>query len=144
MNDYEELLNFCSVNKETQEDLLDFCSTNFQTKINVNVNVNDIINNTLDTHETNVLDYNLLNNWKKNTNIINLLSSLDTVLHNSKWTKISIYNLMDNKQIKIQYMKAMKIVHPDKYCDLDSLTKQYYNEIYDVLYASYHKHIQQN
>ncbi len=141
MNDYEELLNFCSINKETQEDLLDFSCINSQTKININ----DNINTTLYTdHETNVLDYNLLNNWKKNTNIINLLSSLHTVLDNSKWKKIGIYDLMDNKQIKMQYMKAMKIIHPDKYCDLDGSNKQYYKEIYDVVYASYHKHIQHN
>ena len=51
---------------------------------------------------------------------------------------------MDNTQIKKQYMKAMKIIHPDKYCHLDDFTKKYYNEIYDIVYASYYKHIQQN
>jgi len=141
MNDYEELLNFCSINKETQEDLLDFSCINSQTKINVNDNINTTLY--IDP-DTNVLDYNLLNNWKKNTNIINLLSSLHTVLDNPKWKKIGIYDLMDNKQIKTQYMKAMKIIHPDKCCHLDDFTKKYYNEIYDIVYASYYKHIQQN
>ena len=137
MTDYEDLLDFCSVNtKSNQEDLIDFSNkpavfNEVYNKIEINESI----------PQTNV---EALNIWKKNTNIINLLSSLDTVLHNSKWTKIGIYNLMDNKQIKIQYMKAMKIVHPDKCCDLDSYSKQYYNEIYDVLYASYHKYIQQN
>ena len=141
MNDYEEILNFCSINKEAQEDLLDFSCINSQTKINVIDNVNTASNT---IPETNVLDYNLLNNWKKNTNIINLLSSLHTILDNSKWKKIGIYDLMDNTQIKKQYMKAMKIIHPDKYCHLDDFTKKYYNEIYDIVYASYYKHIQQN
>jgi hypothetical protein len=144
MNDYEDILDFCSINtrtkNENQENLLDFCSINSQTTFN------DIINNETDninsTAQTDAFNYNLLNNWKKTTNIINLLSSLHSVLDNSKWKKIGIYELMDNKQIKIQYMKAMKIVHPDKCCDLDGSSKQYYNEIYDVLYASYHKHIQ--
>ena len=138
MTDYEDLLDFCSVNtKSNQEDLLDFLKPAVFNEFNNKIEINEV--NSIP--QTNV---EALNIWKKNTNIINLLSSLDTVLHNSKWTKIGIYNLMDNKQIKIQYMKAMKIVHPDKCCDLDSCSKQHYNEIYDVLYASYHKHIQQN
>ena len=136
MTDYEDLLDFCSVNtKSNTEDLLDFLKPAVFNEVHNIIEINESI------PQTNAEELNI---WKKNTNIINLLSSLDTVLHNSKWTKIGIYNLMDNKQIKIQYMKAMKIVHPDKCCDLDNSLKQYYNEIYDVLYASYHKHIQQN
>ncbi len=89
MNDYEDILDFCSINtrtkNENQENLLDFCS------INSLPTFNDIINNETNninsTPQNNTLDYNALNNWKKTTNIINLLSSLHSVLDNLKWKK---------------------------------------------------------
>jgi hypothetical protein len=63
-------------------------------------------------------------NWRngKQDNLRALLSSLDTVLWaESGWKKISLAELVLPNKVKIQYMKGIAKVHPDKVRDLRSL-----------------------
>lgn len=58
-----------------------------------------------------------LNNWKggKQDNLRALLGSLDTVLWpEAGWKKISMAELVMPNKVKIQYMKGISKVHPDK------------------------------
>jgi hypothetical protein len=58
-------------------------------------------------------------NWKngKQDNLRALLGSLDTVLWaESGWKKISLAELVLPNKVKIQYMKGIAKVHPDKVC----------------------------
>ena len=60
-----------------------------------------------------------INNWKngKQDNLRALLGSLDTVLwEGSGWKKISMADLVLPGKVKVQYMKGIGKVHPDKVC----------------------------
>ncbi|PGH16334.1 hypothetical protein AJ79_01876 [Helicocarpus griseus UAMH5409] len=67
-----------------------------------------------------------LNTWKggKQDNLRALLASLDTVLWpEAGWKKISMAELIMPNKVKIQYMKGIGKVHPDK-IPIDATTEQ--------------------
>eukprot|EP00595_Chromulina_sp_UTEXLB2642_P000778 CAMPEP_0196763598 /NCGR_PEP_ID=MMETSP1095-20130614/4411_1 /TAXON_ID=96789 ORGANISM="Chromulina nebulosa, Strain UTEXLB2642" /NCGR_SAMPLE_ID=MMETSP1095 /ASSEMBLY_ACC=CAM_ASM_000446 /LENGTH=258 /DNA_ID=CAMNT_0042117165 /DNA_START=331 /DNA_END=1107 /DNA_ORIENTATION=+ len=54
-------------------------------------------------------------NFKEKRNIRTLLSTMHTVLWpGNTWKPISLGDLLESKQVKLQYRKAMLIVHPDR------------------------------
>jgi hypothetical protein len=54
-------------------------------------------------------------NNKEKRNVRNLLSTLHTVLWpGATWKTISLADVIEPKQVKLQYRKAMLVVHPDK------------------------------
>ena len=61
-----------------------------------------------------------INAWKKGKegNLRALLTSLDQILwEGSGWKKVGMHELVVPGKVKIQYMKGIARVHPDKVCD---------------------------
>ncbi len=131
MSDYESLLDFCNTQNTIKEENLIYFET-----INLNTfdNINSLHNN------INKIDISI---WKKETNIRKLLLTLQNVLIliNIKWEPVEFSNLLDIKQIKKIYNKAMTFIHPDKCIKLNEANKILAKEIYDCLYEAYQKEI---
>ncbi len=142
MDEYELLLNFCnSTAKENdfEKNLIDF-ETNV---LNANNNLNEInfINKTENNYITNSNDNFIF--WKKEINIRKLLLTLQNVLIliNLKWKPVEFTDLLELKQVKKIYNRAMTFVHPDKCINLNENELKIAKEIYDCLYTAYQKEI---
>lgn len=62
--------------------------------------------------------------WRdgRRDNLRALLGGLDNVLwEGSGWKKVGMHELVMNGKVKINYMKAIAKVHPDKVCDISTL-----------------------
>jgi len=92
-------------------------------------------------HDKNLLAW--ATNNKEKRNIRTLLSTMHTVLwKGNTWKPIGLGDVIDSKGIKLNYRKAMLVVHPDRCSHLDSETKfiakrvfEAINEAYDVFLA---------
>jgi len=56
-----------------------------------------------------------MQNTKEKKNIRTLLSTMHTVMWTGNtWKTVGLGDLLEPKQVKLQYRKAMLVVHPDK------------------------------
>lgn len=77
--------------------------------------------------------------WRdgRKDNLRALLGGLDNVLwEGSGWKKVGMHELVVNGKVKINYMKAIAKVHPDKVCGIYDLVETCFTNTID---CSYHK-----
>lgn len=55
----------------------------------------------------------------------------------SKWKAIGLGDVIEAKQIKLQYRKAMLVVHPDRCSHLDSETKFIAKRVFEAINEAY-------
>ena len=64
-------------------------------------------------HDRNLTSWQTVNKEKRN--VRTLLTTMHTVLWpGNKWKAIGLGDVIEPKQVKLQYRKAMLVVHPDK------------------------------
>lgn len=141
MDKYEAILDFCNSPKkeftnelDSEKDLIDFEAEVFYNVSNINTKSNSNSNSNINS--------NFLS-CKKETKIRKLLLTLQNALNliNVKWKPVEFNDLLEIKQIKKIYNKAMCYVHPDKCINLNDTDLKIAKEIYDCLYEAYQKEI---
>jgi hypothetical protein len=85
-----------------------------------------------------------LTNWSTNNkekrNVRSLLTTMHTVLWTGKgnnWKTIGLGDVIEPKQVKLQYRKAMLVVHPDRCSALDTETKFIAKRIFEGINEAY-------
>eukprot|EP01036_Dinobryon_divergens_P031797 gene31797-41268_t len=77
-------------------------------------------------------------NNKEKRNVRTLLSTMHTVLWaESKWKPIGLGDVIEAKQVKLQYRKAMLVVHPDRSSNADTETKFIAKRIFEAINEAY-------
>lgn len=71
-----------------------------------------------------------------------LLSTLHTVLYDgAKWTPVSMGQLMSKGKVRLWFLKAVRVVHPDHHQSDSSDRKYLCQQIFDALSNSF-KHFE--
>mmetsp|Transcript_11365 Transcript_11365/g.17089 ORF Transcript_11365/g.17089 Transcript_11365/m.17089 type:complete len:362 (+) Transcript_11365:1301-2386(+) len=83
-----------------------------------------------------------LKNWamnnKEKRNVRTLLSTMHTVLWpGHKWKPIGLGDVIDPKQVKLQYRKAMLVVHPDRCSNTDTETRFIAKRVFEAINEAY-------
>lgn len=87
-------------------------------------------------HDKQLLAWATNNNEKRN--VRTLLSTMHTVLWDgANWKPIGLGDVLAPNQVKLQYRKAMLVVHPDRCSSLDTETKFIGKRIFEALNEAY-------
>eukprot|EP01034_Spumella_vulgaris_P021981 gene21981-28068_t len=87
-------------------------------------------------HDKNLLAWATDKNVKRN--IRTLLSTMHTVLWpDNKWKPIGLGDVLEPKGIKLQYRKAMLVVHPDRCSHLDAETTFIAKRVFEAINEAY-------
>jgi len=79
-------------------------------------------------------------NNKERRNIRSLLSTMHTVLWpDSRWKEIGLGDLLEPRQVKLQYRKAMLVVHPDHNVKLSNENKYISKRIFEAVNEAYNE-----
>lgn len=86
----------------------------------------------------------ILTNWSTNNkekrNVRSLLTTMHTVLwtgRGNNWKTIGLGDVIEPKQVKLQYRKAMLVIHPDRCSALDTETKFIAKRIFEGINEAY-------
>lgn len=70
--------------------------------------------------------------------LYSFLFSLQTVLWpGNNWKPLGLGDLLDPKQVKLAYRKAMLVVHPDRCSNMDSETKFIAKRVFEAVNEAY-------
>lgn len=87
-------------------------------------------------HDKNLTVWAMNNNEKRNVRV--LLSNMHTVLWpGHKWKPISLGDIIEAKQVKLQYRKAMLVVHPDRCSIASAETRFIAKRIFEAINEAY-------
>lgn len=84
-----------------------------------------------------------MNNWatnnKEKRNIRTLLTTMHTVLWPdcTSWKALSLGDVVDAKQVKLKYRKAMLVVHPDRCSGSSSEIRFIAKRIFEAINEAY-------
>ncbi len=77
-------------------------------------------------------------NGKEKRNVRSLLSTMQTVLwEGNTWKPVGLGDLLDPKQVKLAYRKAMLVVHPDRCSGMESETKFIAKRVFEGVNEAY-------
>lgn len=77
-------------------------------------------------------------NAKEKRNIRNLLTTLHTVLWaDNTWKTIGLGDVIEAKQVKLQYRKAMLVAHPDRCSGLNAETRFVAKRLFEAINEAY-------
>lgn len=87
-------------------------------------------------HDRNLTAWAMNNNEKRNVRV--LLSNMHTVLWpGHKWKAISLGDIIEAKQVKLQYRKAMLVVHPDRCSTASAETRFIAKRVFEAINEAY-------
>ena len=77
-------------------------------------------------------------NNKEKRNVRTLLSTMHTVLwKDAAWKPLGLGDVLEAKKVKLNYRKAMLVVHPDRCSNMDSETKFIAKRIFEAINEAY-------